>query len=507
MKKNIFSIKQIMYSLGLDIGTSAVKAALLEVESGRALETATWPKTEIPMAAPKSGWAEQNPSDWWENIVKTSAMLRDKEPDAMKNVMAVGITYQMHGLVLVDERQEVLRPSIIWCDSRASKIGENAFRELGENFCLSNFLNSPGNFTAAKLRWVRENEPDLFGLIHKAMLPGDFAVMKMSGEIQTTISGLSEGIFWNFPKNDLAYELLEHWDIDPALLPERKAVFSEQAEVTGDAAAELGIPAGTPITYRAGDQPNNAFSLNVLHPGEIAATAGTSGVVYGVMDKPSHDPASRVNTFVHVNHSSEAPRYGVLLCVNGTGILNSWLRNTIFGGRGITYNEMNRHAAEAAPGADGVMVFPFGNGAERILENREPGGIIRGLSFNRHDHRHLFRAGHEGIVYALAYGMEIMKNMGMKLNTIKAGRANMFLSPVFREVFVNTTGAELELYDTDGALGAARGAAAGAGLYPTLDDAFKTLEMLDHQKPDSKLTAAYAETFGNWKEHLKQLIN
>lgn len=496
-----------MYSIGFDIGSSAVKAALMEVESGRAVSAATWPETEMAMVAPKSGWAEQSPSDWWENIVKTSAMLRDKEPNAMKNVMAVGVTYQMHGLVLVDEQQEVLRPSIIWCDSRAAGLGENAFRELGEDFCLTSFLNSPGNFTAAKLRWVKENEPDLFGRIHKAMLPGDFVVMKMSGEIQTTISGLSEGIFWNFPKNDIAYELLEHWDIDPALLPVHKATFSKQAEVTREAATELGIPVGTPITYRAGDQPNNAFSLNVLHPGDIAATAGTSGVVYGVLDKPSHDPASRVNTFVHVNHSTEAPRYGVLLCVNGTGILNSWLRNTMFGGQGISYKEMDNQAAEVAPGADGVMVFPFGNGAERVLENRDPGGMIRGVSFNQHDQRHLFRAGQEGIVYALAYGMEIMKDMGMKMNTIKAGRANMFLSPVFREVFVNTTGAELELYDTDGALGAARGAAAGAGLYPSLDEAFSNLELLDHQKPEPGLTAAYAETYGRWKEFLKQLIS
>ena len=496
-----------MYSIGFDIGSSAVKAALLEVESGRTVATATWPETEMPMAAPKSGWAEQNPSDWWDNIKKTAAILKEKEPKAMSSVRSVGVTYQMHGLVLVDGQQKVLRSSIIWCDSRASGIGEMAFRELGKDFCLTNFLNSPGNFTAAKLRWVKENEPELYSRIHKVMLPGDYAVMKMSGEIQTTISGLSEGIFWNFPKNDIAYELLKHWDIDSKLLPDHKAAFSKQAEVTREAAAELGIPAGTPITYRAGDQPNNAFSLNVLHPGEIAATAGTSGVVYGVMDKPSHDPASRVNTFVHVNHSTETPRYGVLLCVNGTGIQNSWLRNAMFGGQGIPYEEINKLAAEIAPGADGVMVFPFGNGAERVLENREPSGIIKGISFNRHDQRHLFRAGQEGIVYALAYGMEIMKEMGMKLETVKAGRANMFLSPVFREVFVNTTGAELELYDTDGALGAARGAAAGAGLYPTLDDAFKTLELLDHQKPDSKLTAAYAETFGNWKEHLKQLIN
>ncbi|MDG5766222.1 FGGY family carbohydrate kinase [Balneolales bacterium ANBcel1] len=495
-----------MFSIGYDIGSSAVKAALLDVKSGKTVATATWPETEMAMNSPKPGWAEQNPSDWWENIRQASAKLKEKQPKAMAAVKAVGVTYQMHGLVLVDRDQKVLRPSIIWSDSRAVEVGEKAFRALGEEFCLSRFLNSPGNFTASKLRWVQENEPDIYKRIHKMMLPGDYVVMKLSGDIQTTITGLSEGILWNFKDSSVAGELLEHWGIDPDLIPEQKDSFSPQAEVSRQASEELGIPAGIPVTYRAGDQPNNAFSLNVLHPGEVAATAGTSGVVYGVMDHPSYDPASRVNTFVHVNHKADTPRYGVLLCVNGTGILNSWLRNTMFGGRGISYKEMDDQAGEIGPGADGVMVFPFGNGAERVLENRDPGAVIRGVSFNRHNERHLFRAGQEGIVYALAYGMEIMKNMGMEMNTIKAGRANMFLSPVFREVFINTTGAELKLYDTDGAQGAARGAAAGAGLYPSVEEAFSNLELLDHQKPDPKLTSAYAQSYGRWKEFLQQLI-
>ncbi len=496
-----------MYAIGYDIGSSAVKAVLLDVESGRNVATATWPETEMAMNAPRSGWAEQNPSDWWENIKQVSAILKEKDPQAMSEVKAVGVTYQMHGLVLVDRGHNVLRPSIIWSDSRAVEIGDKAFRELGEEFCLSRFLNSPGNFTAAKLRWVQENEPELYKKIYKMMLPGDYIAMKLSGDIKTTISGLSEGIFWDFRESDIAHDLLKHWDIDPSLLPEQKDTFSVQAEVSREAAEELGIPAGTPVTYRAGDQPNNAFSLNVLHPGEIAATAGTSGVVYGVLDKPSYDPASRVNTFVHVNHQPDAPRYGVLLCINGTGILNSWMRNSMLAGTNLSYKEMDERAGEIAPGADGVMVFPFGNGAERVLENREPGGSIHGLSFNTHDQRHLFRAGQEGIVYALAYGMEVMKEMGIQMNTIKAGRANMFLSPVFREVFVNTTGAELELYDTDGAQGAARGAAAGAGLYPSVDEAFSNLEMLQHQAPDTKLTSAYAESYGRWKTCLNKLIN
>ncbi|MEX0778190.1 MAG: FGGY family carbohydrate kinase [Balneolales bacterium] len=495
-----------MYAIGYDIGSSAVKAALLEIDTGKVIATAHYPEMEMPISAPKPGWAEQNPEEWWESIKAVTAILNQKMPAALTEVKAIGITYQMHGLVLVDEQHQVLRPSIIWCDSRAAEIGQRACEELGEQFCLTNFLNSPGNFTAAKLRWVQENEPEIFRRIYKLMLPGDYVAMKLSGSINTTVSGLSEGILWDFPKGDIAYDLLKHWNIDPSLLPERKGTFSNQSQVSKVASDELGIPSGIPITYRAGDQPNNAFSLNVLNPGEIASTAGTSGVIYGITDEPVYDKESRVNTFVHVNHTKEKPRYGVLLCVNGTGILNSWMRKNMFNGSDMTYQKMNEMASEIKPGADGLLIYPFGNGAERSLLNENPGACIRGLSFNTHDQRHILKAGQEGIVYALAYGMEIMKKMGLKLDTVKAGYANMFLSPVFREAFVNTTGAQLELYDTDGAQGAARGAAKGAGLYSTYEEAFKSLESLKQQEPDPILAPIYQENYARWKDNLEDIL-
>ncbi|MEX0685852.1 MAG: FGGY family carbohydrate kinase [Balneolales bacterium] len=495
-----------MYSLGFDIGSSSVKAALLDVENGKIVGTSQYPETEMPISAPKSGWAEQEPEDWWNSIKTASAILKKKLPDEWNEVKAIGITYQMHGLVLVDEKQQVLRPSIIWCDSRAIEIGQKACQELGEQFCLSNFLNSPGNFTASKLRWVQENEPELYQRIHKIMLPGDYVAMKLSGFINTTVSGLSEGIMWNFTKGELAYDLLKHWDIDPSIIPERKDTFSIQATVSKEASDELGIQMGVPITYRAGDQPNNAFSLNVLNPGEIAATAGTSGVIYGITDEPVYDPKSRVNTFVHVNHSLNDPRYGILLCVNGTGILNSWMRKNLFNGSKMTYHQMNEMAAQIKPGAEGLLIYPFGNGAERSLLNSNPGACIRGLSFNSHDQRHLLKAGQEGIVFALNYGMDIMKEIGIRIYTVKAGNTNMFLSPVFQDAFVNTTEAQLILYDTDGASGAARGAAKGAGIYSTFEEAFSSLQKIEQKDPDPKLSSVYQEKYGLWKNHLKQFL-
>jgi xylulokinase len=409
----------------------------------------------------------------------------------------------MHGLVLVDKDKKSLRPSIIWCDSRAVEIGRKAFHDIGDDYCLSNLLNSPGNFTASKLKWVKDNEPELYEKIHKIMLPGDYIAMRLTGEVNTTASGMSEGILWNFKQKNVDSKLLEYYGFSPSLLPDRVDTFSHQGSLTAEAATALGLKEGTPVTYRAGDQPNNAFSLNVLNPGEVAATAGTSGVVYGIIDKPAYDRLSRVNTFVHVNYSDKQERYGVLLCVNGTGILNSWLRQNIGDGT-LDYNEMNELASQAPIGADGLSFLPFGNGAERIMENRNIGAQLHGLNFNRHDQRHLLRAGQEGIVFALNYGFNIMKEMGLEIRTIRAGYANMFLSPIFREAFCNLTGAIVELYNTDGAAGAARGAGVGAGIYANFDEAFQGLKSLDMLTPNPTLLGAYDDAYGNWLNALEK---
>ena len=387
----------------------------------------------------------------------------------------------MHGLVCVDKDLKPLRPSIIWCDSRAVKIGDKAFEELGEKYCLKNFLNSPGNFTASKLRWVKKNEPDIYKNIYKIMLPGDYIAMKLTGEPATTISGLSEGIMWNFKKEKIATDLLKYYGIDEELLSPLVPTFGEQGRLSPAAATELKLKAGIPVSYRAGDQPNNAFSLNVSQPGEVAATAGTSGVVYGIIDKPNYDPKSRVNTFVHVNHSKKDPRYGVLLCVNGTGILNSWLRKNFFSDS--SYDQINKEASLAPAGSDELLIYPFGNGAERVLENKDLGAVMKVLQFNRHNRGHIARASQEGIVFALHYGVEVMKEMGMEIKTVRAGHANMFLSDVFSSVFVNTIGCDLELYNTDGATGAARGAGIGAGVYKNVAEAYSSMEKIKSYSP------------------------
>jgi xylulokinase len=489
-----------MLLLGIDLGSSSVKASVIDGDSGKCLATAFYPSDEMKIIALKSGWAEQDTAIWWANlkaaILDCTAKLRQKSND----IGAIGISYQMHGLVTVDINYQPLRPSIIWCDSRAVGYGEKAMKSLGKEFCLSHLLNSPGNFTASKLAWVKENEPELFKKIHKIMLPGDYIALKLTGELSTSYTGLSEGILWDFTKDQVSEELLNYYGFNSGILPEAASSFSVQGNLLKFIAAELGLPAGIPVSYRAGDQPNNALSLNVLNPGEVAATAGTSGVIYGVTDKKKFDPHSRVNTFLHVNHSHANPRLGVLLCINGTGILNSWLRKNSSGG--LSYNEMNSMAEKVAPGSEGLCILPFGNGAERVLGNKDTGAQITGINFNIHSNAHLFRAAQEGIAFSFRYGLDIMKETGIDPKLIRAGEANMFLSRIFRETLSNITGTEIHLYNTDGSIGAARGAGIGCGYYKSEKEAFKGLVAVGVTRPDKAGSAAVEEAYQKWESLL-----
>lgn len=494
------------YLLGFDVGSSSVKASLVDSDSGVCVASAFYPEKEAPIIAVKSGWAEQDPQMWWDNAKLSLKKVMADSSVKGEDIKAIGISYQMHGLVCVDKNQNVLRPSIIWCDSRAVPYGEKAFENIGPKECLGHLLNSPGNFTASKLAWVKENEPQLFEKIYKIMLPGDYIAMKLSGTINTTISGLSEGMLWDFKNKKVAKFLLDYFGFDESLIADIVPTFSIQSEVSEAAANELGLKAGTPISYRAGDQPNNALSLNVFNPGEIASTAGTSGVVYGVLGEANYDIKSRVNTFAHVNYQKDMERLGVLLCINGTGILNAWMRRNV-APEGISYSDMNDMMASVPVGSDGITIIPFGNGAERVLENKEIGCSIHGVNFNKHGKAHLMRAAQEGIVFSFCYGMEVMQQMGMDIHKIHAGKANMFLSELFRNTLAGVSGATIELYETDGSVGAAKGAGMGCGIYKDHNEAFATLKKLAVIEPDEKRRAEYLQAYSLWKETLLQQIN
>jgi len=494
-----------MYLLGYDIGSSSVKASIVDAATGKRVASDFSPKKEAPIITHRQGWAEQDPESWWNYLKQATQSVLAESAVSPADIKAIGISYQMHGLVCLDRAMRVIRPAIIWCDSRGVPYGDRAFAEIGREKCLSHLLNSPGNFTASKLAWVKENEPENFARIHKIMLPGDYIAYRLGGEACTTVSGLSECMLWDYKENRPATFLMDYYGFNADIIPPIVPTFSVQGEVSEAAAAELGLAKGTAISYRAGDQPNNALSLAVLNPGEIASTAGTSGVVYGINGKVDYDPQSRVNTFAHVNHSDSQTRLGVLLCINGTGILNSWVRRVV-APEGISYADMNTLANKAPIGSDGLAILPFGNGAERVLCNRETGASVHHLNFNVHGKHHIARAAQEGIVFSFKYGIEIMEQMGMAVNKIHAGKANMFLSPIFRDTLAGVTGATIELFDTDGSVGSAKGAGIGAGIYASAGEAFATLDRLSVIEPHEADRQAYADAYRRWKECLEKEI-
>lgn len=487
-----------MLLLGIDVGTSSVKVSIVDALTQQCVTSANYPETEAEIIAHKSGWAEQSPVSWWLFFQQALAKAHATKKYDPQNIAAIGIAYQMHGLVLVNKEQNVLRDSIIWCDSRAVPYGDAAFKAIGEEKSLSHLLNSPGNFTAAKLAWVKENEPRVYERIDKIMLPGDYIGMMLTGNITTSISSLSEGIFWDFKENALSKDVMNFFGFSDSIIPTIKDVFSEHGYVTENIAAQLQLKAGIPISYKAGDQPNNALSLNVLEPGEVAATAGTSGVIYGVSDQLAYDKQSRVNSFAHVNYTEKQTRIGILLCINGTGILNKWIRNIT--GSNTSYADLNNAAAKVNIGSDGLYIIPFGNGAERILNNKIVGTHFHNIDLNKHSTAHLYRAGQEGIAFAFRYGLDIMRENKMFPSVIRAGKANMFLSSVFTNAFVNVTNTPVELYNCDGSVGAALGAGIGAKIFSNEKEAFTNMQRLQTVEPDGN--NAYEEHYQNWKELL-----
>lgn len=486
-----------MLLLGIDLGTSSIKVSVIDASNSSVLATAQYPETEAAIISHQPGWAEQSPNQWWNDVKAAILKLQATGSFKSSDIGAIGIAYQMHGLVLVDNHQNVIRDSIIWCDNRAVGLGEKAFEQLGSDYCLGHLLNTPGNFTASKLAWVKQNEPERYAQIHKMMLPGDFISMKLTGEITTSIAALSEGMFWDFKNKTVAAAVMEYYGLDAQHIPVIKNVFDTHGYLTENVAQEIGLPKGIPVTYKAGDQQNNALSLNVLNPGEVAATAGTSAVIYAVSDSLQSDTASRVNSFAHVNHTLEQNSIGVLLCINGAGISNSWIKNKV---GASSYNEINELAATVAPGSDGVSVLPFGNGSERMLHNKNIGAHILGLDFNRHGAAHLYRAVQEGVVFAMQYGFKVLQQNGVQPSVIRAGKANMFLSEVFLDAFVNTLQVPVELFQTDGSAGAAIGAGYGAKVYATIEEAFVNSKPLQIIEPSGN--NAYAPSYANWEDQL-----
>ena len=457
----------------------------------------------MQISAIKPGWAEQDPDMWWYHVQHVThdilAALEENSPE----IAAIGISYQMHGLVLVDSDLRPTRPSIIWCDSRAVAIGDKAFTELGEKRCLKHLLNSPGNFTASKLKWVIDNEPDVYKKSRYFMLPGDYIALRLTGQPSTTAGGLSEGVLWDFEKHEPAGFVMDYMGIDRHKLPDILPNFSESLKLGDEAAKALGLRAGVPVTYRSGDQPNNALSLGAFKTGDIAGTGGTSGVIYAVTAKPVADRDGRVNTFAHVNYTRQQPNMGVLLCINGAGIQYAWTRANSAGA--ADYTSMENLASKVPVGSQQLVTLPFGNGAERMLKNRDTGGHVMNLSFNLHSQAHLYRSALEGIAFAFVYGMDILRELGIPLERIRVGNDNLFQSRIFSQTIASLSGTPIELIDATGSTGAALAAGFGAGITASLDEFSSQLQITDLIQPVSD-NSEYLEAYHRWRSCLDRLL-
>jgi xylulokinase len=489
-----------MLLCGIDVGTSSIKVSIVDSANQKVIHSSSYPEIENTISSPEIGFAEQDPEHWWFCVKQAILVCNASNKYNPQDIVAIGISYQMHGLVVIDQDDQVLRPSIIWCDSRATQIGRNAYESIGQDFCLQHLLNSPGNFTASKLAWVKMHEPEVFDKIKYVLLPGDYISGMLCGNFTTTPSALSEGIFWDFQSKSISSELNQYFGFSSTLFPEIRTVFSEHGQISSKIAQELGLNSRVKVTYKAGDQPNNALSLGVLEPGEIATTAGTSGVVYGVSSELKFDKENRVNSFAHVNYTNELDRIGVLMCINGTGILNRWLRDNFFSSS--TYSEMNVLATKSEIGSRGLICMPFGNGAERIFQNKNIGASFRNLDFNQHARSEIIRSAQEGIAFSMVYGIELLKNVGIYPKRLKAGMANMYLSDIFSAAIVNASQVSIDFCEGDGSFGAAMGAGIGIEIYHSPQDAVNGIKVIKSIDPQRHLSNEYADSFAKWKESL-----
>lgn len=436
-----------MAFLGIDVGTSSVKVSIVG-EDGVILASATAPaSSERAINSPNPNWAEQNPEDWWEDAQQAILNL---PLEARLQVEAIGIAYQMHGLVLVDSQFQPVRPSIIWCDGRNIQESQILAESLGLDALENRLLNKPGTLTLAKLAWVAEHEPETLAKAHTFGLPGDFIAYKLTGEWSTTKSGYSEMVGWDFGASIPFEEGFRKagWKLP---LPEARPNLEEGAPIQKVIAEKLGLPPSARVTYRAGDQPNNAFGLGVLQQGETAISAGTSGVLYGIGDS-SPGLHEGINRFLHVNS-----QIGVLMCLNGVGSALAFARRTWF--QNQSYEALSELASQANP-ENCPYFFPFGNGAERILSERAFSGFTE-LDFNRHNLPELARSVFEGIAFAYRLGSEKMEKAGCLSKVVNGTESGLLKSSFFAQLLANELQVELILSEGDGSTAAARGAALG----------------------------------------------
>ena len=452
--------------LGIDVGTGGTRAVLLD-QAGRVLGAAT--AEHAPMASPQLGWAEQDPRDWWraariairECLVKASAKANE--------VAAIGLSGQMHGLVMLDENGEVLRPALLWCDQRTEKECQGITERVGAKRLIELVANPAlTGFTLPKIWWVRAHEPQVWARARSLMLPKDYVRFKLTGARATDVADASGTLLFDVVNRRWSSEMLQASDLQPEILPQ---VF-ESPEITGrvskDGAAASSLQEGTPVVAGGGDQAAGAVGMGIVEPGNVSATIGTSGVVFAATSRPVVEPQGRIHTFCHAIPG----RWHVMGVTQGAGLSLRWFRDQFC--VGASYDELMKEAAAAPAGADGLLWTPYLMGERTPHLDPNARGALVGLTA-QHTRAHVIRAILEGVAFSLRDTFTIFRDLGVPVKSIRLGGGGA-RSPLWQQIQADVYGMRVDLIAAEegAAYGAALLAGVGAGVWPSVETACET---------------------------------
>jgi xylulokinase len=455
----------------------------------------------VPFASPRTGWAEQDPRDWWRACAAAVRAVLDRSGARGGEIGAVGLSGQMHGSVLLDERDEVVRPALIWCDQRTGaqcasiteRVGAARLIELTSNPALT-------GFTLPKLLWVRDNEPEAWKRVRSVMLPKDYARLRLTGERATDAADASGTLLFDVTNRRWSGAMLAALEIDERILPRAY----ESPEITGRISAAgaeaTGLDEGTPVVAGAGDQAAGAVGMGVVRPGVVSATIGTSGVVFAATDRPTRDPLGRVHTFCH----AIPERWHMMGVTQGAGLSLRWFRDRFGAGPDDgrdPYDRLSEEAASVEPGADGVLWAPYLMGERTPHLDPNARAALVGLAAN-HGRGHVVRAILEGVAFSLRDTFTIFDEMDVPVRAVRLGGGGA-RGALWRQIQADVYNHEVEVLEAEegAAYGAALLAGAGTGVWPSVDAACDAVvRVATRVAPDSGASAVLDQRYGAFRK-------
>jgi xylulokinase len=490
------------YVLGIDVGTGGTRAVLVD-RNGAIASSATC--EHVPFASPQTGWAEQDPHDWWK--AAGSAIRAALANVQNADVVCVGLAGQMHGAVLLDENDEVLRPALIWCDQRTQpqcdwlneKLGEQRIIELTCNPALT-------NFTLTKLLWVRDHEPEVWKRFRRVLLPKDYVRFRLTGEHAMDVAEASGTLMFDVADRRWSEEMMASVGLPMTCLPKLFESPEICARLSHAGAAHAGLKPGTPVVAGAGDQAGGAVGMGIVRAGAVSATIGTSGVVFAATDTPAMDVRGRVHTFCH----AVPGRWHVMGVTQAAGLSLRWIRDLLKNSANLSYDQLTREAASVPAGSDGVLWSPYLMGERTPHLDPNARATLTGLAAN-HTRAHVVRAVLEGVAFSLKDTFSLFAEMKVPVSTIRVGGGGA-RSELWRQIQADVYGREVEILAAEegAAYGAALLAGVGAKFWSSVDEACEAVVNVQHRvkpnQPASQLLLKQYEKYRMLYPSLKPVL-